>query len=280
MTNLGAHVSIAGGFARACERGGGLGCDVIQIFLKNERRWEARPLRPGEADSFKAALKRFGIRTTLGHDSYLINMASPREELRRRSVEAFADEIGRSRALGLDYLVTHPGSPGKAGEETGIRNMIRGLDEAFRPYRGSAVRVLLETTAGQGTVLGGNFEQLRKILDGVQDPDRLGVCLDTCHVFAAGYDISTRGGYEKTFAGFDRIVGLDRLKAFHLNDSAGGTGSGSDRHAHIGKGGVGLEFFRLLLRDPRFKDIPKVIETPKAGDMDAVNLKLLREFLE
>jgi deoxyribonuclease-4 len=276
--NLGAHMSIAGGLHLACERGREVGCDVIQMFVKNERQWKARPLEDADAAGFKAARKAHRIATAFAHDTYLINMASPDAALWKKSVDAFVDELERCEALGLEFLVTHPGSPGEAGEEAGIRNMIRGLDAAHRRTKGFRTRVLLETTAGQGATVGWRFEQLKAILGGLKDSDRAGVCLDTCHVFAAGYDLSTREGYERTMDEFDRHLGLRALEAFHVNDSKKGLGCRVDRHENIGKGAIGLEAFRCLMRDARFRGVPKVLETPKENGMDSVNLRLLREL--
>lgn len=278
MANLGAHMSIAGGLPLACERGRDAGCDVIQMFVKNERQWKGRTLEDEEVAEFRAARKAHGIKTAFAHDTYLINMASPDKALWEKSVDAFVDELERCEALGLAFLVTHPGSPGEAGEALGIAKMAKGLNAAHKRTKGYAVRVLLETTAGQGATVGRTFEQMRAILDGVKDPDRIGFCLDTCHVFAAGYDISTREGYERTMDAFDRAVGLKRIEAFHVNDSKKGLGCRVDRHENLGKGAIGLEAFRCLMTDPRFREVPKVIETPKEDGMDAVNLRILREF--
>jgi deoxyribonuclease-4 len=205
-------------------------------------------------------------------------MASPKEDMWRKSVDAFVDELERCEALGLAFLVTHPGSPGDAGEAVGIEKMGLGLNEAHARTRGYRVRVLLETTAGQGATVGRTFEQMKGIFDQVAEADRLGVCLDTCHVWASGYDISTREGYEKTMDAFDRTLGIKRIEAFHVNDSKKGLGCRVDRHENIGKGTIGLEAFRCLMRDDRFRDVPKVIETPKEDNMDPVNLGILREM--
>lgn len=276
--NLGAHMSIAGGLPLACERGLKLGCDTIQIFVKNERRWAAPPLEDAEAARFREARRACGIRSAFAHDTYLINMASPDKALWNKSVDAFVGEMERCQMLGLLFLVTHPGSPGEAGDEAGIVLMTQALDEVHRRCKGFEPRILLETTAGQGTTLGWKFEQMRWILDRVKEPERLGFCLDTCHVFAAGYDISTAEGYQRTFDEFDRLLGLGNLRAIHLNDSKQPLGSRVDRHEHIGKGEIGREAFRRLMRDPRLKDVPKVLETPKEDGMDAVNLRLLRRW--
>jgi deoxyribonuclease IV len=276
--NLGAHMSIAGGLHLACERGRDAGCNVIQMFVKNERQWKGKTLEDDAVAEFRTAMKANRIHTAFAHDTYLINMASPKPEMWQKSVDAFVDELERCEALGLAFLVTHPGSPGEAGEAIGIANMSRGLNEAHQRTKGYKVRVLLETTAGQGATVGRTFEQMKGIFDGVTDADRLGICLDTCHVFAAGYDISTPAGYEATFDSFDRALGIKRLEAFHVNDSKKGLGCRVDRHENIGKGMIGLEAFRRLMRDARFRDVPKVIETPKEDNMDPVNLKILREF--
>src|ERR1043166_4425955 len=192
--NLGAHMSIAGGLHLACERGRDQGCDVIQMFVKNERQWKGRTLADDAIAEFKAAQRMNGIKTAFAHDTYLINMASPVEELWKKSLDAFVDELERCEALQLASLVTHPGSPGDAGEKAGIENMRRALNEAHQRTKGYRVRILLETTAGQGATVGRTFEQMKAILDGVQDADRIGLCFDTCHVFASGYDISPREG--------------------------------------------------------------------------------------
>jgi deoxyribonuclease-4 len=274
--NLGAHMSIAGGLHLACERGAEERCDVIQLFVKNQRQWKSTPLRDEDVAQYRKAQKTAGIHTAFAHDTYLINMASPDDKLWRRSLDVFVDELERCEALGLAYLVTHPGSPGDAGEETGLRRMSKALNEAHRRAKGFRSRILLEITAGQGACIGWKFEQMKAILDGMKDPDRIGFCFDTCHAFAAGYDLSTPEGYERTFQEFDRILGLRNLRAFHVNDSKKGLGCRVDRHEHIGKGALGLEAFRRLMRDPRFRDVPKVLETPKENDMDAVNLGVLR----
>ena len=206
-------------------------------------------------------------------------MASPDPAMWQKSVDAFVEELQRCEALGLDFLVTHPGSPGDAGEEVGIRNMAKGLNEAHRRTKGFGVRVILETTAGQGATVGRTFEQMRAILDGLKAPELIGFCLDTCHVFAAGYDISTPKGYDRTMEEFDRVLGIPRLEAFHVNDSKKGLGCRVDRHENIGKGAIGLDAFRCLMKDPRFRNVPKVIETPKEGNMDPINLKILRDFM-
>jgi deoxyribonuclease-4 len=276
--NLGSHLSIAGGLHLACERARDLGCDALQIFVKNERQWSARPIPGDEAARFRKARVECGVRSVLAHDTYLINLASPDTALWEKSKAAFLDEMGRCEVLGVDALVTHPGSPRDAGDARGISLIAEALDGILRATRGSRVRVLLETTAGQGSTLGWKFGQLAAIRDLMKDVDRLGYCLDTCHAFAAGYDISTPSGYDRTMEEFDRVLGLRNLGAVHVNDSKQGLGSRVDRHEHIGKGEIGLGAFRRLMRDPRLREVPKVLETPKEGGMDAVNLALLRRL--
>lgn len=301
MPILGAHQSIAGGHHRAVQRAGALGFDCVQLFTASPRSlgWrqtKGRPARSGprngppaaaaisaeQVAKFQDALRQCRVGHPLAHDGYLINLASPDASLWEASVRAFVEELQRAEALGIPYVVTHPGSYVDGTARDGIRRIIRALNRVHRETRGMAVRCLLETTAGQGTSLGWRFEHLAWMLDGVREPDRLGVCFDTCHVFAAGYAMGTRDAYEETFGRLDASIGLERIKAFHLNDSARELGSRVDRHAHIGRGRMGLEPFRLLLRDPRFQSVPMYLETPKGQeggvDLDAINLKTLREL--
>ncbi len=275
-------MSIAGGLTRAVERGCAVGCEAIQIFTKNSNQWRAKPLTDGEAQEFRKELAKEKIQFAFAHDSYLINLASPSEDLLGRSREAFLDEMERAEKLGLRFVVLHPGAHLGTGEAAGIERISRSFDWIFERTPGYRVKVLIETTAGQGTNLGHRFEQIRDMMDGVRENDRLGVCVDTCHLLAAGYDLRTKAGYEKTFDDFDRIVGLKRILAFHLNDSKKPLGSRVDRHEHIGKGFLGLEPFRLLLNDSRFKGVPMVLETPKGKDdtWDRENLRLLRSLLQ
>lgn len=221
----------------------------MQLFTKNNNQWASKSIAPEEARRFLDALEKLGITHPIAHDSYLINLASPDPQLWRKSVDAFVVEMHRAEALDIPYVVTHPGAYTTGSEEGGLRNVVRALDEIHGQCHGLRVRCLLETTAGQGTSLGWQFEQLGLILDGLQEPDRLGFCFDTCHVFAAGYALSTKKGYETTMAAFDRLVGLERIKAFHLNDSRRERGSRIDRHEHIGHGRLGKAAFRLLLGD-------------------------------
>src|SRR5262245_22937927 len=283
MPLFGAHMSVAGGLHNAALAARDHGCDALQIFTKNSNQWAARELSDDDVRLFRRALRETRVRKTVAHDSYLINLASPNEELFRKSVEAFVIEMERAERLGLHYLVAHPGSHAGTDEATGLANVVRALDEAHRRCAGFRVRVLLETTAGQGQSLGHRFEHFAHVLGAVAEPERLGVCFDTCHVFAAGYPLAPEADYRGTMAEFDRVIGLKRLCAFHVNDSKKPLGSRVDRHAHLGRGCLGLEPFRLLVNDPRFRDRPMILETPKqeddGADMDAVNLGVLRGLL-
>jgi deoxyribonuclease-4 len=282
MPVLGAHLSVAGGLHKAAEAAAGLGCGTVQIFTKSPNAWDAKPIADADARAFRSAVAAAGLRFPTAHDSYLINLASPDPAAFKKSVAAFAAEVERAEALGLAYLVTHPGAHTGSGEDAGLACVAAGLDQVRRRCRGVNVRVLLETTAGQGTCLGHRFEHLRAVFAAVKDADWLGVCLDTCHVFAAGYPLGTADEYAATFDEFDRVVGLGRLELFHLNDSVRERGSRVDRHAGLGLGRIGLDPFRRLVTDPRFADRPMVLETPKENDagepMDPVNLALLRGF--
>lgn len=284
MPLLGSHMSIAGGHHHALEAALDHGCGTVQLFTKNNNQWRGKPLSEEDVTTFRRILKASGLKKTMAHDSYLINLASPDGPLYRKSVDAFVDEVERADALGLTYLVMHPGTPTDGNEEEGLRRIARALDEIHHRCPEAQVMVLLETTAGQGASLGYRFEHLAAILEKVKAPERLGICLDTCHVFAAGYPLAPEKEYRATLRTLDRLVGLKKLKAFHLNDSLKPLGSRVDRHAHIGKGHLGLEPFRLLVNDGRFRHHPMVLETAKEGekgeDMDAVNLKVLRGLLE
>jgi deoxyribonuclease-4 len=283
MPFFGAHMSIAGGYHLALLAARDHGCETVQIFTKPPNQWAGKPIQREEARLFRRTLRQTRLRRSLAHDAYLINLASPDEALYRKSVEAFVEELRRAEMLGVTYLVTHPGAHLGAGEEVGVHRVVSAIDEAHRRCAGFKVRILLETTAGQGTGLGHRFEHLRDIIAGAAEPGRLGVCLDTCHVFAAGYALSPEREYKATLRELARVIGLGRLKAFHLNDSLKRFGSRVDRHAHIGQGEMTLEPFRLLVNDPRFRSRPMVLETEKefdgCDDMDAVNLAVLRGLL-
>ena len=272
-------MSISGGLARAIERAAAVEATALQVFVKSARQWAAPPLETEDVEAFRDGLRRQGLeRYTLAHSAYLINLASPDDAVRERSIEALAVELGRCDRLGIPYLVLHPGSHVGSGEETGLRRVAQALDRLLS--RSGEVTVLLENTAGQGSNLGHRFEHLGTILDSAESSDRLGVCFDTCHALAAGYELAGAASYERTFAELDRTIGLERLRAFHLNDSKFGPGSRRDRHEHIGEGQVGLDGFRRLVNDGRFREIPMVLETPKGEDLaeDRRNLSVLRSL--
>jgi len=277
---LGAHMSVAGGVSKAFARGEASTCRTMQIFTKNANQWKAKPLSGEEVESFHNERKRSGITPVVAHDSYLINIASPEGKKRGMSKQALLEEVERVETLGIDYLVMHPGAHMGAGEEEGIRRIIESLNDVHRKTEGCRMKILLETTAGQGTNLGYRFEQIEAMIDGVDDPDRLGVCMDTCHIFAAGYDLRTEEEYEKTMKELFARFGRKKILCVHVNDSLKPFESRVDRHAHIGEGEIGKEGFRCLMRDPRFAKIPKILETPKGEkeEMDLINLGLLREF--
>jgi len=278
---LGAHMSISGGLHLAVERALSVDCRALQIFTKNASQWRAKPLSVNAVASFREAWEQSGLTTVFAHDSYLINLASPDPPLLRKSITALGDELERAERLGLPFVVSHPGAHKGDGEEQGLERVARSLDVVHREHPDLDVKVLLETTAGQGTSLGFRFEHLAGIIDRVEQPERLGVCLDTCHIFAAGYDLRTAGNYDRTMAEFGRVVGFDRLLALHVNDSKKDLGSRVDRHEHIGEGALGLEAFRCLMNDKRLQTIPKVLETRKGPDLeeDRRNLGRLRSLV-
>ena len=282
MPVFGTHVSTRRGLASAVASAVAMGCGTAQIFTKNAAHWSADPLTEEVVTAFRRAASASPLAHLTAHDAYVINLASPNDTNYAKSVDAFADELVRAEALGLDYLVTHPGSHTGSGDEAGLTRVITGYDEALARCPGFKVRVLLETTAGQGTALGHRFEHLATILQRAKSADRMDVCFDTCHVFAAGYALASGADYAATFQQFDDIIGLSRLKLFHVNDSAKPFGSRVDRHAGIGLGEIGIDAFRRLVTDPRFLNLPMILETPKededGNDMDAVNLAALRRF--
>jgi len=261
---LGAHVSIAGGVSRAFERAAELDIQAIQIFTRNASRWQVPRLADKERAAFAAAWQTGPVRAVLAHDSYLINLAAAEGEVRSKSLAAFADELERCHALGIPALVMHPGAHLDAGEEVGLARVCEALRDLFAGAP-DTVTVLLENTAGQGSYLGYRFEHLAAIMAGVPD-GRFGVCFDTCHAFAAGHDLTGSDGYLSVMAEFDRLIGCRWLQAFHLNDAKSAHGSRVDRHEHIGAGNIPLAVFRELLRDARFADIPKILETAPGPD--------------
>jgi len=279
---IGAHISIAGGTPLAFERGVEVGCAAMQIFTKNATRWEAAPLTPEEVSRFSAEQARTGIAPVVAHGSYLINLASPDPVLLERSRQAFLEELRRARALGLSCVITHPGAHMGAGVEAGLARVAESLDWLEERAGEGATPVCLENTAGPGTVLAGDFAHLGVIFGRVRNRNRLGVCLDTCHAHAAGYDFMTPAAYHDSLAALEAAIGPGRVLAIHLNDAKGERGSRLDRHEHLGRGRIGLECFRLFMNDPRFAGVPKIIETPKEENgrqMDPINLGVLRRLL-
>lgn len=281
MPFLGAHMSVAGGLHMAFERLTEVRGEALQIFTKNERQWQSPAITPQDAELFAVHWERCGAVPVAAHDSYLINLAAIDPVNLAKSVAAFADELRRAELLKIPYLITHPGSHLGAGVEEGLRRFAENMDRALELSKTSQVIILVENTAGQGTNLGSSFEEIAFILDWTRNRERVCVCFDTCHAFAAGYDLREAKAYEETFNQFDQIVGLTRLKYFHLNDSKKDLASRVDRHEHIGGGTIGLEAFRLLLNDPRFGEHPMVLETPKGKDLenDKKNLRTLRSLL-
>jgi deoxyribonuclease-4 len=279
---FGAHMSISGGLYKAFGHAEKAGCTALQIFSKNQQQWRAKPLTAEEIAQFAAERQRHADWPLVVHDSYLINLASPKDDIWEKSIAAFGEELERCAALGIPYLVTHPGAHTGSGEETGLQREADALNRLLDAGVGGDVMVLLETTAGQGTCLGYRFEHLARLNELVAHHERLGVCVDTCHLLAAGYDIRTPETYAATFAEFDQVIGLDRIKVFHVNDSQKDLGSRVDRHTHIGEGCVGLEGFRALVNDPRFKELPMILETPKNDVLtdDIANLATLRGLVK
>jgi len=277
---LGAHMSIAGGADKAVDRALSIGCTAMQIFVKNNMQWFAKPFSPAEISAFCEHPRRGEIDYVFGHTGYLINLAAVNPATHAQSVRSLGEELVRADQLELPFLVLHPGAHTGAGAEAGLNKIAASLDEIFQRIPKVKTRVALEITAGQGTCLGHEFEHLAFILSNVREPERLCICLDTAHLFAAGYDISTSAGVRETFKKFDTIVGRRHLAAIHMNDSKTALNSRVDRHDHIGRGKIGIEPFRFIMTEPRFKKIPKVLETPKGPDLaeDVENMKILRSL--
>ena len=288
---IGAHMSVAGGLPNAVDRAVVHGCEALQIFAKNANQWRGRPLDDEEVRAFRTRLDAAGISPAVSHASYLINLATAAPVLREQSIAAFIDELDRAERLGLRGVVIHPGTCTSGSDEEGLRRIAAAIGRALRARPRRKTMVLLEHTAGQGRTLGHRFEHLAAIIDHVNGSPRVGVCLDTCHLVASGYDIVSEAGYRETLEDFDRLVGFDRLLVFHGNDSKKPCASRVDRHEHIGRGWLGTEPFRRLLHDPRFTDLPLLIETEKssrttrpdtiaADPLDVMNLTLLRRLRE
>jgi deoxyribonuclease IV len=283
MPLLGAHMSIAGGYYKAVDAAAAFGMDTVQIFTKNNNQWRGKPLVPEDIRLFRDALERTGVERPCAHNSYLINVGSSDQVLWQRSVDALVDEVERAEAFGLEGIVMHPGAAVGASEEDALARIVQGINETHRRTPKARTQLWLEATAGQGSCLGCRFEHLACIINKVDESERLGVCIDTCHIFAAGYPIGSTKELNATFKELDDVVGLDRVRAFHVNDSKKPLGSRVDRHDHIGEGLIGLEPFRMLLNDKRFANLPMYLETKKeqrdGEEMDAVNMRTLRGLL-
>jgi deoxyribonuclease IV len=278
---LGAHMSIAGGVSKAIDRAESIGCTALQIFTTNARGWAGKAIPDEEAALFREKAATFGVQAILSHDSYLINLAAPDPAIHKKSIQAFGEEVQRCDLLGIEKLVMHPGSALDQPRDKALAKVAASFNKIFAGRKKSKVKVLIEITAGQGSGLGYRFEEVAAIIDKVKQPERFGVCLDTAHAFAAGYDISGKKGWDETFTAFDKLIGLDRLMAFHVNDSKKDLGTRVDRHEQIGKGTIGLEAFRLLMNDSRFTEIPMTLETPKGPDLaeDVENLAILKKLV-
>ncbi|MCL4284222.1 MAG: deoxyribonuclease IV [Fimbriimonadaceae bacterium] len=276
---IGAHMPTSGGLHLALQRGREIGCTAVQVFTSSPQQWKAKPMADEAVERFQQAQAATGIDCVVSHDSYLVNLCATNDEIRAKSIEGLKAEVERCARLGIRWVVSHMGSHLGAGEEAGLQAVAEGARRVFEETSDS-VTLLMETTAGQGSALNYRFEHLATLLESLQGHPRLGVCLDTCHLFAAGYDLRDRESYEATFSELGRWVGLDRVKAVHANDSKKGLGSRVDRHAHIGEGEIGMEAFRLLVNDPRWIEVPILLETPDAETMHKVNLERLKSLLD
>lgn len=283
MPILGAHMSIAGGYFKAIDAATAAGCDCVQIFTKNNNQWRAKPITDEESQLFSVRMGESKLTHCLSHSSYLLNLATADPQLWTKSLEGLIEELRRAEKLGIPFVVVHPGACVGCTEESGVAAVVKAVKEALRGTSDCRCGVLLETTAGQGTSLGHTFEQLAAILAGIGSTKRVDVCVDTCHLFVAGYPLSDRRDYLATFRKFDQVIGLDRIRASHLNDSKKDLGSRVDRHEHIGRGKIGVEAFRHLLNDRRFRDVPMYLETEKGQedgeDLDVINLRTLRGLI-
>lgn len=281
MLRLGAHMSVAGGLEKAFERAASVESDTVQIFTANQRQWRGREIKPEEVEAFQAEQEKTGIKPVVAHNSYLVNMATPKDDLWEKSIAAQRQELERCEALSIPYVVAHPGAHTGSGREAGVGRIVAALDRLHADLPGYAVITLLETTAGQGTTIGDTFEDLAEIIAGVRQPERVGVCFDTCHTFVAGYDCRTPEAYAATMARFDETLGIDRIGAFHFNDTLGELGCKRDRHQYIGQGEIGPEGFRNFMNDERLQSIPALLETDKSDDLheDREAIELLRSLV-
>lgn len=280
---LGAHMSIAGGLYTAFERAERVGCIAMQIFTKNSSQWRDPIISPEDIAKYREAKNKSKVQIVVSHDSYLINLCGADDLLLERSRKAFVEEIKRCDVLGIKYLIFHPGAHTTMERKSALKLVAESLNYAHELTDTSELVTLIETTAGQGTTVGSSFEEISEMIAGVKNKERIGVCIDTCHIFAAGYDIRTKSGYDKTMNDFGRIIGFEMLHAIHLNDAKKPLNSRVDRHEHIGKGEIGKAAFGFIMNDDRFSQIPKVLETPKGNDgyeMDIVNLKTLRSLIK
>ncbi len=277
---LGAHISISGGFHKAIEKGEEIGCTAIQIFTKSGRSWFAKEITQQEIDKFQETLKKSSIKSVIAHSAYLINLGSPKKEIEQKSIKGLKLELERCDQLSIPFLVIHPGAHLKSGEEKCLEQIAKNLSDILKKHKGKT-KILLETTAGQGTNVGYKFEHLQKILNLSKEKNKMGVCLDTCHIFSAGYDIGTTKGYEKVMSEFSKTIGLKNLKAIHLNDSKTNLNSRKDRHENLGKGTIPISSFRLIMNDKRFEKIPKILETPViTGNEYYEEIKLLKKMVK
>lgn len=279
---MGAHTSISGRVSKAVDLAEGLGFSAMQIFVKNNNRWDAKPLEKTEIELFKTKLNNSKLKFVVTHDSYLINLCAKDRAILKKSREAFIDELTRCELLGIPHLNFHPGAHGGAGEEEGIKIIAESLNIAHEKTKNYNVSSMLELTAGQGTSIGYKFEQIRNIINLVEEKDRMTVCIDTAHIFAAGYDIKNKIKYKNVIKEFDDIIGLERLKCMHINDSKKELGSRVDRHEHIGKGFIGLDGFSNIMNDKKLEKVPKILETPKGKEQleDLENLKVLKKLIK
>jgi len=275
---IGGHMSISGGFREAPERANKIGLNSMQVFTKNQRQWIAKPLDMDDVKEYKENMKKFGIKITVAHASYLINLAAPADENFKKSVDSMVHELERCDALDIPYLIFHPGAHMGKGEDYGLKRIVQGLDEIISRFNGKA-KITIETTAGQGSNLGYKFEQIQYMIENVSDKDRVRVCMDTCHIFAAGYELRSRNGYEKTMEEFENTIGFKNLVAVHLNDSEKALGSRVDRHAQIGYGYIGRQGMKNILFDKRFQEIPLILETPGGEELYPQDLRIINEIL-